>query len=170
MGVECEVFACVSHSPPTIQAPTRKSVLCSLFSHANKISSTSTDKTAENQITTKHLQENGYPTAFIKRNSLDLQMSFPLNFLGCIGPDLSRPTHNTVTMYAHLAMSFFALSNALILRSYVLSWRNCIMRFNMVHELCCCIEVKLSIPLEAHHNAKPSETFLSFQAKKLTEL
>ena len=30
-------------------------------------------------------------------------------------PDLSGPTHNTVTMYARLAMSFFALSNALIL-------------------------------------------------------
>ena len=37
-------------------------------------------------------------------------------------PDLSRPIHNTVTMYARLAMSFFALSNALILQSYVLSW------------------------------------------------
>ena len=36
--------------------------------------------------------------------------------------DLSGPTHNTVTMYARLAMSFFALSNALILQSYVLSW------------------------------------------------
>ena len=40
-------------------------------------------------------------------------------------PDLSGPTHNTVTMYARLAMSFFALSNALILQSYVLSWWNC---------------------------------------------
>ena len=28
--------------------------------------------------------------------------------------------HNTVTMYARLAMSFFALSNALLLQSYVL--------------------------------------------------
>ena len=37
-------------------------------------------------------------------------------------PDLSGPMHNTVTMYARLAMSFFALSNALILQSYVLSW------------------------------------------------
>ena len=37
-------------------------------------------------------------------------------------PDLSRPIHNKVTMYARLAMSFFALSNALILQSYVLSW------------------------------------------------
>ena len=36
-------------------------------------------------------------------------------------PDLSGPTHNTMTMYACLAVSFFALSNALILRSYVLS-------------------------------------------------
>ena len=38
------------------------------------------------------------------------------------GPDVSGPTQNTVTMYARLAMSFFALSNALILQSYVLSW------------------------------------------------
>ena len=37
-------------------------------------------------------------------------------------PDLFGPMHNTVTMYAGLAMSFFALSNALILQSYVLSW------------------------------------------------
>ena len=34
--------------------------------------------------------------------------------------------HNIVTMCARLAMSFFALSNALILQSYVLSWWNCI--------------------------------------------
>ena len=37
-------------------------------------------------------------------------------------PDLFGPTRNTVTMYARLAMSFFALSNALTLQSYVLSW------------------------------------------------
>ena len=37
-------------------------------------------------------------------------------------PDLYGPSHNTVTMYARLAMSFFALSNALFLQSYVLSW------------------------------------------------
>ena len=34
--------------------------------------------------------------------------------------------HTTVTMYARRKMSFFALSNALILRSYVLSCWNCI--------------------------------------------
>ena len=38
--------------------------------------------------------------------------------------DLSRPTHNT---HARLVMSFLALSNGLILQSYVLSWRNCIL-------------------------------------------
>ena len=53
-----------SHHPSS----NKKSVLCSLFSRANKISSNSTDQTAENRIITKHLQENGYPTAFIKRN------------------------------------------------------------------------------------------------------
>ena len=36
-------------------------------------------------------------------------------------PDLFGATYNTVIMYARLAMSFFALSNALILQSYVLS-------------------------------------------------
>ena len=35
--------------------------------------------------------------------------------------DLSEPVHNTVTMYARRAISIFALSNALILQSYVLS-------------------------------------------------
>ena len=41
-------------------------------------------------------------------------------------PNLPEPVRNTVTMYAPRAMSFFALSNALILQSYVLSCWNCI--------------------------------------------
>ena len=32
-------------------------------------------------------------------------------------PNLSKPVHNTMTMYARLTISFFALSNALILQS-----------------------------------------------------
>ena len=36
-------------------------------------------------------------------------------------PNMSEPVHNTVTMYARHAMSFFVLSNALILQSCVLS-------------------------------------------------
>ena len=43
-------------------------------------------------------------------------------------PNLSEPVHNTVTMYACRAMSIFALSNALILQSYVLSCWNCIFK------------------------------------------
>ena len=40
--------------------------------------------------------------------------------------NLSEPVRNTVTMYARRTMSFFALSTALILRSYVIPWWNCI--------------------------------------------
>ena len=40
----------------------------------------------------------------------------------------------------------------------------------MVYELWRCIEVKLSIPLEAHHKAQSSEFFSKFSAKKLKEL
>ena len=40
--------------------------------------------------------------------------------------NLSEPVRNTVTMYARRAMSFFVISNALILRSYVLNFWNCI--------------------------------------------
>ena len=36
-------------------------------------------------------------------------------------PNLSEPVHNRVTIYVRRAMSFFALSNALILQYYVLS-------------------------------------------------
>ena len=39
--------------------------------------------------------------------------------------NFSEPVRNTVTMYARRTMSFFALSNALILQSYVLSCWNC---------------------------------------------
>ena len=41
-------------------------------------------------------------------------------------PDQSEPVRKTMTMYGRRAMSFFALSNALILLSYVVSWWNCI--------------------------------------------
>ena len=40
-------------------------------------------------------------------------------------PNLFKPVHNTVTMYARRAMSFFALSNALLLQCYVVSCWNC---------------------------------------------
>ena len=57
-------------------------------------------------------------------------------------------------MDARRAMSFFALSNALILISYVLLKLHVLTRliesFAMVYELWRCIEVKVSIPLGAH--------------------
>ena len=60
-------------------------------------------------------------------------------------------------MYARLAMSFFALSTALIqssvLRPILLKlhiFTRLIESFSMVYELWRCTEVKLSIPLGAH--------------------
>ena len=71
-------------------------------------------------------------------------------------PNLSEPVHNTVTMYARRAMSFFctfecSYSSALHLILLKLHISAHLMEsFPTVYHLCICTKIEISIPLGAH--------------------